>query len=334
VLNDPAVDSVIAIYIPVLATTAPEIAEAIRDSSLHANGKTMLATFMSSSGSPMPLDPVPAFSFPERAARALALATRYSEWKRTPVGLVPHFEDIDRPRLRSIVDASIQSGGGWLDATAVDSMLGAVGIGAPGLAFAQTPGEAVDAAMRLGFPAALKAQGPELLHKSDAGGVKLSLRDENAVYEAYEAMASSLGSRMTGVVVQAMVSDGVEMMIGATYDPSFGHVIAAGAGGTLVEMIDDVSFRLQPLNTADPDAMLADLRCARLLRGFRGSAPADIDALRSTILRVSALLEICPEIREIDLNPVKVRTSGALAVDARIRVEKLVQPQPSLRIAY
>jgi len=154
------------------------------------------------------------------------------------------------------------------------------------------------------------------------------------VYTAYQQLSAALGERMTGGVVQAMVTDGVEMMLGATYDAAFGHIIAIGAGGTLVELLDDVAFRLHPLTDADPEAMLAELRSTKLLRGFRGSRPLDIAALRSAILRVSALIEICPEIRELDLNPVKVRESGALVVDARIRVEQPVTGPPSLRIAY
>jgi acyl-CoA synthetase (NDP forming) len=173
------------------------------------------------------------------------------------------------------------------------------------------------------------------LHKSDVGGVKLGLADESGVYSAYDELAAALGDRMTGAIVQPMVNDGVEMMIDATLDPAFGHVIGLGAGGTLVELLDDIAFRLQPLTDADPDAMLAELRCAKLLHGFRGSKPSDVTALRETLLRVSALLEICPEIREIDINPLKVRQSGVSAIDTRIRVEALPNAASSARrIAY
>ncbi len=333
-LADDQVDSVIAIYIPVLATEAAQVAEAIQGCARNANGKTLLATFMGSAGTPMPLDPVPAFPFPERAVQALAAATRYAGWRRTPVGSVVRFDDIDHPRLRAIVEAAIERGGGWLDPVDVAAMLTATGIEAPALTLARSATEAMEAAMCIGFPVALKAYGPELLHKSDVGGVKLALRDESSVYTAYEELASKLGDRMTGAIVQAMAPDGVEMMIGVTLDPAFGHVIAAGAGGTLVELLDDVSFRLHPLTDADPDAMFAELRSMKLLHGFRGSKPSDIPAFRDAILRVSALLDICPEINDLDLNPIKVRQSGAVVVDARIRVQRVVQTAPSLRIAY
>ncbi|HSY50044.1 MAG TPA: GNAT family N-acetyltransferase [Thermoanaerobaculia bacterium] len=333
-LADPGVDSVIAIYIPVLPTEATEVAKAIQGCASDANGKTLLATFMGAAGTPIPLDPVPAYPFPERAVQALAAATRYADWHRTPVGSVISFDDIDQPRLRSIVDATLEHGGGWLEPLDVAAVLAATGINAPAIAFARTADEAMEAAISIGFPVALKAYGQELLHKSEVGGVKLGLPNESSVYTAYEDLLSAIGNRMTGALVQAMASDGVEMMVGATVDPAFGHVIAAGAGGTLVELLNDVAFRLNPLTDADSEAMLSGLRCLKLLRGFRGSKPSDIAALRNVILRVSALLEICPEIRELDLNPTKVRESGAVVVDARIRVERPAVTQPSLRVAY
>jgi len=332
-LADPGVDSVIVIYIPVLATEAAEVAKAIQGCAGGAE-KTLLATFMGAAGTPVPLDPVPAFPFPERAVQALAASTRYAEWRRTPVGNAVAFNDIDRRGLRAIIDRSIERGGGWLDPLEVAHALTAIGIAQPSIEFARSDDQAMDEAMSIGFPVALKAYGPELLHKSDAGGVKLALRDKSEVWSAYAQLESSLGDRMTGVIVQAMASDGVEMMIGATNDPAFGHVIAAGAGGTLVELLDDVAFRLHPLTDADADAMLSGLRSMKLLRGFRGAAPHDVAALRTAILRVSALLDLCPEIRELDLNPIKVRQSGCVVVDARIRVERIEASTPSLRVAY
>jgi acetyl coenzyme A synthetase (ADP forming)-like protein len=335
VLADPGVDSVIAIYIPVLPTDAADVAAAIRGCTASAGGKTVLATFMGASGTPTPLKPVPAFPFPERAVQALAAATRYSAWRETPIGTPVRFEDIDRGRLRAVIDAELAGGGGWLDPLEVEDVLDAAGIGAPAAFLAHDANDAVEAAMALGFPVALKAYGPELLHKSDAGGVKLSLQNEWSVGRAYEELADAMGDRMTSVIVQQMVPDGVEMMVGATLDPAFGHVIAAGAGGTLVELLGDVAFRLLPLRDTDPETMLAELRCTKLLHGFRGSKPVDVGALRDAMLRLSALVEICPEIQEIDINPLKVRESGVSAVDARIRVAApSATAAPERRVAY
>lgn len=329
-LADPAVDAVVAIYIPVLPTDAPDVAAAIRASAVSP--KTILATFMSSAGVPAALAPVPSFAFPERAMNALALVTRYAEWRAMPVGVSVPFE-LDVEQLRSIVDTACTNGGRWLHPLEVDAMLRAAGIATPTTILAMSADAAMEAAMCLDFPVALKAYGPELLHKSDIGGVRLHLRDEYSVVTAYEEMAAALGDVMTGALVQPMVAGGVEMMLGATWQPSFGHVIAAGAGGTLVELLGDVAFRIHPLTDRDAREMLDALRCTKLLRGYRGHAPVDAEAYYESILRLSALLDVCPEIRELDLNPLKVMAHGVCAVDARIRVEPIV-PVASRRIAY
>jgi acyl-CoA synthetase (NDP forming) len=326
------VDAVVAIYIPVLPTEAPATAAAIREGALKSNGKTILATFMSSAGLPEPLAPVPSFAFPERAVNALAMVTRYAEWRARPVGQIVK-QHLDVAQLRAIVDEACSGEGRWLDPLEVSGVLRAAGIGAPATIFAHTASEASDAAAGVGFPVALKAYGPSLLHKSDVGGVKLNLAHEYAVVTAFEAMAASLGEAMTGVLVQPMVTGGVEMMLGATWQPSFGHVIACGAGGTLVELLGDVAFGILPLTDRDAREMVEGLRVSRLLNGYRGEAPADVAALEDAILRLSALLEVCPEIREIDLNPLKVMPHGLSAVDARIRVEAVVM-KASRRIAY
>jgi acetyl coenzyme A synthetase (ADP forming)-like protein len=332
-LADPGIDAVAVIYIPVLATEASNVAASIREAAVLSQGKTILATFMSSAGVPESLAPVPSFAFPERAINALAQVTRYAEWRAQPEGTCARF-DLDVPQLRTIIDASRDLGDRWLHPLEVDAVLRAAGIGAPTTVFASSSDAAMEAAMSLGFPVAMKAYGPELLHKSDVGGVKLNLPHEYAVVSAYEEMAASLGDAMTGVLVQPMIGGGVEMMLGATWQPSFGHVIAAGAGGTLVELLADVAFRIHPLTDRDAREMLDAVRCSKLLTGYRGSKPADAEALHDAILRLSALLDICPEIREIDLNPLKVMEHGVSAVDARIRVEPNVAAVSSRRIAY
>jgi acyl-CoA synthetase (NDP forming) len=139
---------------------------------------------------------------------------------------------------------------------------------------------------------------------------------------------------MAGAIVQKMAPRGVEVMVGATADPMFGHIVAYGAGGTLVELLADIAFRIQPLMDADVDDMISQARVSKLLGGVRGAAPADVSALKEVIGRVSALLEVCPEIRELDINPLMVLDKGAVAVDARIRVEAIVPGPPSRRVAY
>jgi len=164
--------------------------------------------------------------------------------------------------------------------------------------------------------------------------VILNLQDEHEVRVAYDELEARLEDRMSGVLVQRMVDGGVEVMLGATEDPTFGHVVAYGAGGTLVELMNDVAFRIHPLNDVDVEDMIDEVRWSRLLQGFRGAPPCDVDALKDVILRLSELLRLCPEIRDLDINPLKVLPRGAIAVDARIRVEALVLRPPSRRIAY
>lgn len=333
-LADEAVDALLVIYIPVTPTHARVVAEVIREAARAAQQKTILTTFMSAAGTPASLAPVPAFAFPERAVRALARATRYAEWRQKPEGKVVTFADIDAQRLRTIVEAACERGGGWLHPLEVAEILQISGIPAAPTLFATSADAATQAALSLEFPVVLKAWGPDLLHKSDVGGVRLGLGHEYAVVTAYEELAAKLGPRMTGVVVQPMVTGGVEMMLGATFQQNFGHVIACGAGGTLVEFVSDVGLRIHPLTDVEADDLIFSLRSARLLRGYRGSGPADVLALREAALRLSALLTICPEIREADFNPIRVLEKGARVLDARIRVEPQPPAVPSRRIAY
>jgi acyl-CoA synthetase (NDP forming) len=146
-------------------------------------------------------------------------------------------------------------------------------------------------------------------------------------------MASRLEG-LTGFLVQAMVPGGVEVIVGVVRDPTFGPLVVYGSGGTLVELLSDVAFRLHPLTDADAAAMLEEVRGTALLRGYRGAPKADEAALQDLLLRVSALVEACPEVREMDLNPVKVLGRGASVLDARIRVERRTTPGRSRRIVY
>ena len=330
--DDPDIDTILVIYIPVLATEAAGVAAAIQDVGLDARGKTMLATFMSAHGTPSTLAPVPSYRFPERAVTALARATKYAEWRRRPAGEVIKFEDFDYEQLRTIVERRLARGGGWLDALETHAMLLAANIPTAMLERVTNVYDAVAASMRMGFPVALKAEGP--LHKTEAGGVKLGLQDEREVREAYLEMTSRLGDEMTGAIVQQMVGGGVEVMVGAVADPTFGHLVVYGAGGTFVELLSDVAFRIHPLTDLDVEDMLGEVRWSKLLAGFRGTPPSDVAALKDVLERLSALITICPEIRELDINPVKVLPQGAAAVDARIRVEKVEPVPPTRRIAY
>ncbi len=327
-------DSVLVIYIPVLPEEADAVGAAIRESAGAARGKTILATYMGAHNTPLVLAPVPAFAFPERAVAALARAVTYAEWRRSPAGSVPKFTDVDTDAAREIVEQKLSEGGGWLDAPAAADLLAAVKISVPASEKVTSEIGAMEAAMRIGCPVVLKALGPSLLHKTESGAVVLNLKTEMEARQAYADLKHRLGDSMTGALVQQMIPGGVEAMVGVAEQPTFGHVLAYGAGGTLVELLGDVAFRLQPLTDADAVAMLKDVRFTKMLEGFRGSPRLNAGAVEDALLRLSALITLCPEIREIDINPLKVLEKGVYAVDARIRVELVVPEPASRRIAY
>jgi len=191
----------------------------------------------------------------------------------------------------------------------------------------------VAAARHIGAAVAMKAVGPSIVHKTDIGGIALGLAGEDAVRGAYRDMQARLGDAMSGVVVQPLVAGGVEVLVGATVDSNFGPVIACGTGGTLVELFSDVALRLHPLTDIDAAEMVNDLRGVALLRGYRGAPAADEHALHDVLLRVSALVDACSDILELDINPLKVLATGACAIDARIRVGHVTR-SPSRRVIY
>ncbi len=333
-LEDDSFDSVLVIYIPVLPTDADAVGAAIREAGAEAGGKTILATYMGAHDTPQALSPVPSFAFPERAVAALSRAVAYAEWRRRPDAAIPRFDDLEIEAARSVIEGKLAQGGGWLEPMEVTRLLSSVKIGVPQAEQVASSQEAMAAARRIGCPVVLKALGPTLLHKTESAAVVLNLITEESVRDTYERLKARLGDAMTGALVQKMVTGGVEAMIGATDQPTFGHVLAYGAGGTLVELLGDVSFRLHPLTDSEADAMVEEVHFTKLLRGFRGAPLADVAAVKAALLRLSALLALCPEIREVDVNPLKVLEEGVVALDARVRVEPLVPPPVSRRVSY
>ncbi len=333
-LADEFVDSVIVIFIPPLITDPEAVAEAIVEGSKEAGGKPILANFMSTKGAPEILRSIPSYEFPESAASALAKVTTYGEWRNKPAGVIPSFSDIKADGAKRIVDRALARGGGWLSPIEIGELLSAVGISVAKSRLASNLVDALKIAKEIGYPVALKATGPEIVHKTEVGGVALNLADGSALKRAYDEMTARLGASLTGVIIQEMVQGGVEVLVGATLDSTFGPLVLYGSGGILVELLNDVAFRINPLTDLDVREMMNEVKGTRVIRGYRGSAPADEAALCELILRVSSLLEICPQIYEMDANPVKVLEKGAIVVDARIRVDRLVEPPPTRRIAY
>jgi len=195
--------------------------------------------------------------------------------------------------------------------------------------------QAVAAAAELGSPVALKASAPRLVHKTDAGGVRLGLEGAEAVRTAATEIEDSVeraGYRLDGLVVQPMAPAGVELIVGVVHDHSFGPVLACGAGGTTAELISDVAVRITPVTDLEAREMVHSLRTFPLLDGYRGAPRCDLAAIEDVLLRVSAMVEAHPEIAELDCNPLIAGPDRVVIVDARVRVETAAPspPMPSV----
>src|SRR5581483_4017894 len=318
--SDPAVDAVVAIYVPPMVTNPEEIARAIaRGAGDVPAAKPVLSVFLSSKGAPPllgegPRGKLPAYSYPENAAMALAAAERYGRWRRRPRGTPVRLDRCAETAIRAVIDRVLASADGprWLEAADLAMVLHAAGI--PVAAAEQvSPADAVAAAERLGFPLVAKAIAPGVLHKSDVGGVILGIDSAAAVARAADTLAARMrdvGTTLDGILLQREVRGGIEALVGVTSDPTFGPLLVCGLGGVLVELLRDVAFHLPPLSEIDAAEMLAKLRAGKLLDGYRGQPAGDRDALVQVLMRVSALVEIVPELRELDLNPVKVLPPG------------------------
>lgn len=191
---------------------------------------------------------------------------------------------------------------------------------------AKNENEAAELAEQIGFPAVLKVVSPEIVHKSEAGGVKINLKDTDEVRGAYNTImenAKKYNSKanIVGVLVQEMAPQGIETIIGAVKDPQFGQTLMFGLGGIFVELLKDVTFRVAPITEQDAAEMIVGVKAFPLLNGYRGSPPADVKAIVTQLVCVSHLVMDYPEIRELDLNPVMAYPHGTKVVDARIILE-------------
>lgn len=332
---DPNIDAVVAIYIPPQVTHPEDIAQAIaQGAALVPTHKPVLTVFISSRGAPAilstgPRGKLPAYSFPENAAHALAAAVRYGRWRSRPRGTPFTLSSFAHQAIRAVVERVLTGVTAplWLQPADLLTILRAAGIECAA-AEQTTVADAVTTAERLGYPLVAKAISPDVLHKSDVGGVIMDLDSAATVAAAVDTLTErmrNLGARLDGILLQRQIPSGVEALVGVTTDPTFGPLVVCGLGGTLVELLRDVAFRLTPISDLDASEMLASLRASRLLDGYRGTLPADREALISVILRISALVESIPELRELDLNPVKVLPpgQGAVVIDGRIRLAPL-----------
>jgi acetate---CoA ligase (ADP-forming) len=282
----------------------------------------------------------------------------YARWRRRPLGEVIEPDGLDRERARRIVDAALSAavgeeggllvgqshsegpaaaptaappttapadGSRWLSSAEAEGILAAYGVPLARSRVVSSAEEGAATQAEFDRPVAVKIAAP--IHKTDVGGIELGLETPDQVAEAIERIraaliAAELGQHADSFLVQEMVGDGIEMVVGVSHDPSFGPVVMAGMGGTLVELIRDVSVRVTPLTDQDVRDMLLDLRMAPLLTGYRGSPPADVRALKDLLYRINAMVEDLPEVAELDLNPVFVRPEGegVVAVDVRMKL--------------
>jgi acyl-CoA synthetase (NDP forming) len=240
-------------------------------------------------------------------------------------------DGVRRDEAAAIVATALGRGDDWLGPDDVAALLGCYGLPVAEQRVVESAREAVKAAAELGGSVAVKAIVPGLVHKSDRGAVVLNLGGQDAVSLAAAGMVEELtaaGHPPTGFVVQRMVTDGVEMIVGLVQDPSFGPVLACGAGGTTAELIQDVAVRLTPLSERDPAEMVRELSTYPMLTGYRGTPPCNVAALEEILRRLATLAEDLPQVIEMDCNPVKVSQIDATIVDARIRVSKVEAPRP------
>ena len=275
---------------------------------------------------------IPAYPFPEAAARALAKAVEYGKWLNKEAGTLPVFPDVRREEATVLVAEALHEGERWLTPKETETLLGYYGIQLVKTRYAATPQKAGLAAEQMDGAVALKAFAPGLVHKTEAGAVRLSLLGAAQTEQAAGEMLAQLqaaGVSDVEFVLQSMVPSGVEMIVGVTHDPVFGPIMVCGAGGVFVELLKDVAVRITPLTDLDAREMVRSLKTYPLLNGYRGNPPSDVKALETLLLRMSALVEDIHEIAELDLNPVIVlpEGQGVALVDARIRV---AQAAPSL----
>ena len=276
---------------------------------------------------------VPAYAYPEAAARALARAARYGSWRSRPTGTVPELSNLRVADAQSIIDAflSRMPGGGWLSAEEADDLLRCYGIPMVEFRRAGSADAAVEVAARLGGHVVIKADVPGLLHKTTAGAVERDLRGADEVRAAMSRLQARFAGRMSGVLIEPMITGGVETIVGVVQEPVFGPVVVFGLGGIATDVLGDHAARLAPLTGADADDLIHSIRAAPALLGQPGRPAADIGAVRDTLLRVSRLADDLPQVAELDLNPVIARPDGVVAVDARVRVTSNHLADPFLR---
>ena len=326
-LDDPNVDSALAIYVPIPPTLPTDVAGAIAAAAEGRRDKPVFAVVMGQEGLPqgraeLTAAGVPAYLFPEAAARALSARVRHREWQERPPS-VPEPLAVDREAAAALIAGARSAGRQRLSEGAALDLLAAYGVPVARARFSRSADDAVIAAEEEGYPVVAKVVAPGIVHKTDADGVQVDLRsaaDVRAAWDRIHAGAARVmpGATVEGMVVQRMVRGGRELIIGMSRDPDFGPLVMFGLGGVLVEVLRDVQFRVAPFARQDARDLIRGIRGVALIDGVRGAGPVPMAALEDVVLRVGQLASDFVEIAELDLNPLLASEEGVVAVDARV----------------
>jgi acyl-CoA synthetase (NDP forming)/GNAT superfamily N-acetyltransferase len=322
---DPGVDAVLALT----ATTAagdlvPEVCAARLPVPIVVAAMDQAEAVRLRPGPDADSRSVPAYAYPESATRALSHAARYGAWRAASPGSIPDLPGIDRDRARELVAGYLADtpGGGWLPRERVVKLLSCYGMTLVDSIAAAAEEDVVAAAARFGAPVALKADVPDLVvRRSGAGAVLLYLHGADEVRRGYRSLRETFGDRMAGVVVQPMITGGVEVKISVLEEQVFGPLVLFGLAGAASDVPADRVARLAPLTESDAEDMIRSIRAAPLLLGQAGAPAADLTSLKAMLLRVSQLAEDLPQVAELDLSPVVARSDGAVAVTGLVRIQ-------------
>jgi acetyltransferase len=333
VVADPNVDGIIVIVTPQAMTDIAGTAHAVGKASQMTN-KPILGCFMGEFRMNAAVDilakeyHIPNYPFPERAAHAFAAMRDYRVLRDQPDPKIEQF-DVDKVAVQALFDKALSEGRVAIGDSEARAVLEAYHIPLPGSALAENAEAAVAAADKMGYPVVLKIASPDILHKTDVGGVKVNLRNAAEVRDAfdlivYRAQRYVPDARIWGCQVQQMVASGMEILIGMNRDPQFGPLVTFGLGGIYVEALKDVTFRVAPFDRSDAMAMLGEIRAHALIDGVRGQKPLDKEAIADTLLRISQLVTDFPQIVEMDINPLMTyeQGRGAMAIDMRLILSK------------
>ena len=328
VLDHPNVGAAVVMCTPSATLDYDGLARVVVKMS-EAKGKTILASLMGlaegvENRKIMSEGGVPYYLYAELAIRALKSMYDYRSWINTPKSDVRSFK-VDREKVREIFDSVRKHNRSHLIEEEGYEILKAYGFPVPTSILAKDENDCMKAAQKIGYPVVMKIASPDIIHKSDAGGVKVGLRNDEEVRNAYKSIISNArnyksDAKIMGVLVQEMVKGGKETIIGAKQDPKFGPLVMFGMGGIYVEVLKDVVFRLAPIDEYEAKHMVSSVRTSKILRGVRGEKPSDVNALVECLQRLSQLVTDFPEITEFDMNPLLVMEEGkgCKSVDVRI----------------